>query len=102
MTSTKLINLKYDLFVIRYGETYFSFRSLAFFFFFYMFLLPFPLNCARIASPVLQSLFNIYLFHGVCKPCNDFYVLGTPLMKGQARNVWKETPTTTRHFCSSI
>ena len=31
MTSTKLINLKYDLFVIRYGETYFSFRSLAFF-----------------------------------------------------------------------
>ena len=31
MASTKLINLKYDPFVIRYGLTYFSFRSLAFF-----------------------------------------------------------------------
>ena len=32
MASTKLINLKYDPFVITYGLTYFSFRSLAFFF----------------------------------------------------------------------
>ena len=29
-------------------------------------------------------------------------VLLTLLLKGQARNIWKETPTTTQHFCSSL
>lgn len=29
------------------------------------------------------------LFRGVCKPCNDSNVLGTPLIKGQLRNVWR-------------
>ena len=26
----------------------------------------------------------------------------TPSMKGLARNVWKETPTPTCHFCASL
>ena len=30
----------------------------------------------------------------------ELQVLVTPLMKGQARNVWRGTQSTTRHFCS--
>ena len=36
------------------------------------------------------------------KPCNDSNVVVTPLMKGQARNVSKETPRQQTHFCSSL
>ena len=47
----------------------------------------------------LQS-FDV-LFHGVYKPCNISDILVTPLMKGQARNIWRGTQTTRWHsFCS--
>ena len=36
-----------------------------------------------------------FFFHGMCKPCNNFFLLVTPLMKGQAQNV-------TWHLCSSL
>ena len=43
------------------------------------------------AARPLQSCY--FLFHGVCKPCNISIILVTPLMKGQAQNIWKGTQT---------
>lgn len=51
------------------------------------------------AVHALQSYFFIWWHLQILQQSN---VLLTPLMKGQAWKVWKETQTTTRHFCSSL
>ena len=49
----------------------------------------------------LQSFFYCYFFfHRICKPFNISNVLVTPMMKGQAQNVWRGPQTTRQHFCS--
>ena len=61
------------------------------------------LYITRRAAPHYKVYFSVYFFlHSVCQPCKDPNVFATPLMKGQARNVWKGTHTTTRHFCASL
>ena len=49
-----------------------------------------------------KVIFLFFLFVGFLQTFQQSNVLVTPLMKGQARNIWKETQTTTRHFCSSV
>ena len=53
------------------------------------------LYVTRRAAPHYKVYLSVYFFfHGVCQPCKDSNVFATPLMKGQARNVWKGTHTT--------
>ena len=52
-----------------------------------------------IAHYTLQSFY--FFFHVVCKPHNVSNILVTPLIKGQAQNIWRGTQTTRQH-CRSL
>ena len=63
--------------------------------------LSFPLNCMQ-SHECTTKLFFYFFICWHLQTLQQSNVLVTPLMKGQARNIWKETQTTTQHFCSSL
>ena len=63
--------------------------------------LSFPLNGVQ-SQACTAKLFFYFFICWRLQTLQQSNVLVTPLMKGQARNIWKETQTTTRHFCSSL
>ena len=65
--------------------------------------LSFPLNCVQSRACTAKLFFYFCIcWHLQTLQESNVLVHVTPMMKGQARNVWKETQTTTRQFCSSV
>ena len=63
--------------------------------------LSFPLHCVQ-SRTCTAKLFFYFFICWFLQTLQQSNVLVTPLIKGQARNAWKETQTTTRQFCSSV